>query len=58
MVFLRFWIPVVKASATQNVDGEQVGVLNKVFGGFYEIHLAGQRVKTGIANSTTRSNIR
>ena len=32
-------------SATQNVDGEHVGVLNKVFGGLYEVHLAGQRVK-------------
>jgi beta-hydroxylase len=27
------------------VDGENVGVLNKVFGGIYEVHLAGQRVK-------------
>jgi beta-hydroxylase len=36
---------IVKASATQNVDGEHVGVLNKVFGWLYEIHLAGRRVK-------------
>jgi len=27
--------PLVKASATQNVDGEHVGVLNKVFGWLY-----------------------
>jgi beta-hydroxylase len=26
-------------------DGEHVGVLNRVFGGLYEILLAGQRVK-------------
>ena len=36
---------IVKASATQNVEGEHVGVLNKVFSWLYEIHLAGQRVK-------------
>jgi beta-hydroxylase len=36
---------IVKASATQNVDGERVGVLNKVFAWLYEIHLAGRRVK-------------
>ena len=47
MTALKRWVShhIVKASATQNVDGEQVGVLNKVFGGLYEIHLAGQRVK-------------
>jgi len=27
------------------VDGKHVGVLNKVFGWLYEIHLAGRRVK-------------
>jgi beta-hydroxylase len=44
---LNRWVShhIVKASATQNVDGEHVGVLNKVFGGLYEIHLAGRRVK-------------
>jgi beta-hydroxylase len=36
---------IVKASATQNVDGEHVGVLNKVFAWLYEIHLAGRRIK-------------
>jgi beta-hydroxylase len=36
---------IVKASATQNVDGERVGVLNRVFAWLYEIHLAGRRVK-------------
>ena len=45
MTSINRWVShhIVKASATQNVDGEQVGVLNKVFGGLYEIHLAGQR---------------
>jgi beta-hydroxylase len=36
---------IVKASATQNVDGEHVGALNRMFGWLYEIHLAGRRVK-------------
>jgi len=36
---------IVKASATQNVEGEHVGVLNKVFGWLYEIHLASRRFK-------------
>jgi beta-hydroxylase len=47
MTAINRWVShhIVKASATQNVDGEQVGVLNKVFGGIYEVHLAGQRVK-------------
>jgi beta-hydroxylase len=36
---------IVKASATQNVEDEHVGVLNKIFSWLYEIHLAGQRVK-------------
>jgi beta-hydroxylase len=47
MTAINRWVShhIVKACATQNVEGEQVGVLNKVFGGLYEIHLAGQRVK-------------
>jgi beta-hydroxylase len=47
MTAINRWVShhIVKASATQNVDGEHVGVLNRVFGGLYEIHLAGQRVK-------------
>ena len=36
---------IVKASATQNVDGEHVGALNKVFAWLYEIHLVGRRIK-------------
>jgi beta-hydroxylase len=36
---------IVKASATQNVEGEHVGVLNKVFGKLYEIHLQSRKLK-------------
>jgi beta-hydroxylase len=36
---------IVKASATQNMEGKYVGVLNKVFGKLYEVHLASRKVK-------------
>jgi beta-hydroxylase len=36
---------IVKASATQNVDGEHVGALNRTFAWLYEIHLVGRRIK-------------
>jgi beta-hydroxylase len=36
---------VVKATATQNVEGEQVGVLNRAFGGIYQVRLLGKRLK-------------
>jgi beta-hydroxylase len=47
MTAMNRWVShhIVKASATQNVDGEQVGVLNKVFGSLYEVHLFGRRIK-------------
>ena len=47
MTAINRWVShhIVKASATQNVEGEHVGVLNKVFGKLYEIHLASRRVK-------------
>jgi beta-hydroxylase len=47
MTAINRWVShhIVKASATQNMDGEHVGVLNKVFGGLYEIHLASRRAK-------------
>jgi beta-hydroxylase len=47
MTAVNRWVSrhIVKASATQNVDGENVGVLNKVFGKLYEIHLASRKVK-------------
>jgi beta-hydroxylase len=47
MTAMNRWVShhIVKASATQNVEGEHVGALNKVFGKLYEIHLASRRVK-------------
>jgi len=47
MSAINRWVShhIVKVSATQNVDGEHVGVLNRVFGALYEIHLASRRVK-------------
>jgi beta-hydroxylase len=47
MAAINRWVShnVVKASATQNVEGEHVGVLNRVFGKLYEIHLASRKVK-------------
>lgn len=47
MTAINRWVShhIVKASATQNVDGEDVGVLNKMFGKLYEIHLASRKVK-------------
>ena len=47
MTSINRWVShhIVKASATQNVDGEHVGALNKVFGKLYEIHLASRKVK-------------
>jgi beta-hydroxylase len=47
MTAMNRWVShhIVKASATQNVDGESVGLLNKVFGRLYEIHLASRKVK-------------
>jgi beta-hydroxylase len=34
-----------RAAATQNTDGEKVGVLNKLFGYVYHIRLLGKRIK-------------
>jgi beta-hydroxylase len=47
MSAINRWVShhIVKASATQNVEGEHVGMLNKVFGKLYEIHLASRKVK-------------
>jgi beta-hydroxylase len=47
MTAINRWVShhIVKASATQNVEGESVGVLNKVFGKLYEIHLGSRKVK-------------
>ena len=47
MTAINRWVShhIVKASATQNIEGENVGVLNKVFGKLYEIHLGSRKVK-------------
>ena len=47
MTAINRWVShhIVKASATQNMEGEHVGALNKVFGKLYEVHLASRRVK-------------
>jgi len=37
--------PFVRAAATQNVEGEKVGVLNKIFGYVYHIRVVGKRIK-------------
>jgi len=36
---------VMKASATQNVEGETIGFLNRLFGGFYQLRLRAKRLK-------------
>jgi len=36
---------VMKASATQNVEGEKIGVLNRMFGGFYQLRLRAKQLK-------------
>jgi beta-hydroxylase len=47
MTAINRWVShhIVRASATQNMEGEHVGALNKVFGKLYEIHLASRKVK-------------
>src|SRR5258705_7995221 len=47
MTAINRWVShhIVKASATQHLDGESVGWLNKVFGKLYEIHLAARKSK-------------
>ena len=37
---------VMRASQTQNVEGERVGMLNHVFGYAYQVRLVGKRLKT------------
>ena len=36
---------VMKASATQNVEGEKIGALNRMFGGFYQFRLRAKQLK-------------
>jgi len=47
LIALNRWFAavVMKASATQNVDGEPIGGLNRVFGQAYKIRLLGKRLK-------------
>ena len=47
MSAINRWVShnIVKASATQNVDGEHIGALNRIFGKLYEVHLASRKVK-------------
>jgi beta-hydroxylase len=47
MAALNGWVSrhIIKASATANLEGERVGVLNKAFAWLYAIHLAGRRLK-------------
>jgi beta-hydroxylase len=47
MTRLNRWVSnnIVKASTTQNEEGERVGALNKAFGYLYEVHLVGRRIK-------------
>ncbi|HWY73320.1 MAG TPA: aspartyl/asparaginyl beta-hydroxylase domain-containing protein [Burkholderiaceae bacterium] len=37
---------VMKASATQNVEGEKIGALNRMFGGFYQFRLRAKELKS------------
>jgi beta-hydroxylase len=47
MVALNRWFArvVMKAAATQNVDGEPVGAINRAFGHAYKVRLWGKRLK-------------
>ncbi len=47
MTAINRWVShhIVKASATQNVEGEHVGALNRFFGGIYGIHKSSRRLK-------------
>jgi beta-hydroxylase len=46
--FINRWIgrPFARAAATQNMDGEKVGVLNKLFAYAYRVRLIGKRIKS------------
>jgi len=46
--FVNRWIgqPFARAAATQNMDGERVGVLNKLFAYAYRIRLVGKHIKS------------
>jgi beta-hydroxylase len=44
---LNHWVSehIVKTSASQNVEGEKVGAINKTFSYLYEVHALGRRMK-------------
>jgi beta-hydroxylase len=47
MTAINRWVSnhIIKVTATDNMEGERVGALNKVFGYLYEVHLIGRRLK-------------
>jgi beta-hydroxylase len=47
MARINHWVSetIIKASTTNNVEGERVGAINRAFSYLYELHRAGQRVK-------------
>jgi len=47
MTAINRWVSnnVISASATQNVEGEHVGWINRVFGYVYHVRLVGKRMK-------------
>jgi beta-hydroxylase len=47
MTAVNRWVSrhVIKESATQNVEGDRVGVFNKAFGHVYRVRLLGKRLK-------------
>jgi beta-hydroxylase len=42
---------VARQTKTQNVDGEPVGVFNKMFGYIYQVRLVGKRIKAWNKNA-------
>jgi beta-hydroxylase len=47
MTAINRWVSnhIVKGAASDNVEGERVGVINKAFSYLYEVHLVGRRIK-------------
>ena len=47
MIAVNRWVSrhIINESATQNVEGERVGWLNRIFGYVYQVRLAGKRMK-------------
>jgi beta-hydroxylase len=47
MTAINRWVSrnIINQSATQNVDGERIGALNKAFGYLYPVRLVGKRMK-------------